>query len=550
MAEQHSSSISNTVTRALEAFIASSPKNVSAEALSVVSDLVKSYKSMLPPNLFFEAVEQSPVAISITDPAANILYANQNFHRVTGYSVSEVIGKNESMLSNKTTPRIVYETLWGRIRQQKPWSGTLVNRRKDGTRYLAELTISPVLDAKGRTTHYLGIHRDVTEVNSLSKQVNYQKKLIESVVDASPVITALLDETGKVMLDNMEYKKLAGDMRGREPAKEFLAALQEVLGDDFAGLRDRKLNFHQREISFDPGGGGQPRCFNCSGSWIESMDDSADAFFEMKKTRYLLLVASEITALKRQQHDVQMNAMRALMAEEELVQSMREALSGAIYQLQGPVNLISAATNMQERRADIENPESRALLSALREALRAGQTALLTLQACVPESSPETPEILNINLILREVLSLTTERMLQQGIVIDWQPAMTLPMVAGRAKRLRSMFKQLIDNAIDAMATGKSPVKSLLIKTQAMDNELDVTIQDSGPGIPEALRNKVFEPFFTTKGSSGKQAGMGLSMVQEVINQHAGSIRIDPNYNSGCRFEIRLPLSKTFINED
>lgn len=549
MAEQQTSPISNTVTRALEAFIASSPKDVSVEALSVVSDLVKSYKSMLPPNLFFEAVEQSPVAISITDPAANILYANRNFQRVTGYSCSEVIGKNESMLSNKTTPRIVYETLWSRIRQNKPWSGTLVNRRKDGSRYLAELTISPVIDNKGRTTHYLGIHRDVTEVNSLSKQVNYQKKLIESVVDASPVITALLDETGKVILDNMEYKKLAGDMRGLEPAKEFLSALQEVLGDDFEGLRGKKTDFQQREIGFDPGGGGQPRYFNCSGSWIESMDDSADAFFERNKTRYLLLVANEITILKRQQQEMQMNAMRALMAEEELVQSMREALSGAIYQLQGPVNLISAATNMQERRADIENPENRALLSALREALKAGQTALLTLQACVPESTNETPELLNINLILREVLALSTERMLQQGIVIDWQPAMTLPLISGRAKRLRTMFKQLIDNAIDAMSTGKTHNKSLLIKTMAMDNELEILVQDSGPGIPVGLRNKVFEPFFTTKGSSGKQAGMGLSMVQEVINQHAGSIRIDPDYSNGCRFELRLPLGKHLVKE-
>lgn len=543
MSEQHAPPKGNTITRALEAFIDSSPKNVSSEALSVVSELVKSYKSMLPPNLFFEAVEQSPVAISITDPAANILYANMSFQKVTGYSCSEVIGQNESILSNKTTPRIIYETIWGRIQQKKPWSGTLVNRRKDGTRYLAELTISPVLNEEGTTTHYLGIHRDVTDVNSLSKQVNYQKKLIESVVDASPVITALLDEAGTVILDNMEYKKLAGDMRGHEPAREFLISLQEVLGEDFDGLRNKRIEFQNREVSFDPGGSGQPRCFNCSGSWIESMDDSADAFFEPNKMRYLLLVVNEITAIKRQQLEIQTNAMRALIAEEELVQSMREALSGAIYQLQGPVNLISAATNMQERRADIESPENRALLSALQEALKAGQKALMTLQACVPDSGNESPELLNLNLILREVLSLTTERMLKSGIVVDWQPAMTLPLVSGQAKRLRNMFKQLIDNSIDAMSSSNGIENSLLIKTTALNNEVEVVMQDTGPGISEELRNKVFEPFFTTKGGTGKQAGMGLSMVREVINEHASSIEIDPFYKNGCRFVIRIPTS-------
>jgi len=549
MLEQQTQLLSGTVSKALEAFIASSPKGVSVEALGVMRDLVKSYKSMLPPNLFFETVEQSPVAISITDPAANILYTNHAFQRVTGYTSHEVIGKNESILSNRTTPRIVYETLWGRIQQQKPWSGTLVNRRKDGTRYLAELTISPVMNNKGRTTHYLGIHRDVTEVNSLNKQIKYHKKLIESVVDSSPVITALLDENGKVILDNMEYKKLAGDMRGREPAEAFLLALQELLKDNFEGLKNKRLDFSNREVSFDPGGGQQPRCFNCSGSWIESMDDSADAFFEMKKTRYLLLVANEITALKRQQQEMRMNAMRALMAEEELVQSMREALSGAIYQLQGPVNLISAAATMQERRVDNGHLENTALLSALQEALKAGQKALLTLQACVPEGSNETPELININLILREVLALSTERMLEHGIVIDWQPAMTLPLVSGRAKRLRSMFKQLIDNAIDAMSSGKAHDRSLLIKTDASENELEIIVQDSGPGIPEHLHTRVFQPFFTTKGSSGKQAGMGLTMVQDVINEHAGSIHIDADFTAGCRFEIRLPLSKSVNDE-
>jgi nitrogen fixation negative regulator NifL len=168
----------------------------------------------------------------------------------------------------------------------------------------------------------------------------------------------------------------------------------------------------------------------------------------------------------------------------------------------------------------------------------------MTLQACVPDSSNESPELLNLNLILREVLGLTTERMLKQGIVIDWQPAMTLPLVSGQAKRLRNMFKQLIDNAIDAMSSAKAQENALLIKTTPIENEVEIIVQDSGPGISEALRNKVFEPFFTTKAGSGKQVGMGLSMVREVINEHAGSIEIDSAYANGCRFVIRLPVTR------
>src|SRR5512146_3026602 len=99
--------------------------------------------SNVPPYLFHEAVEQAALAISITDAQANILYANGAFSRITGYGQDEVVGNNESILSYRVTPKLVYETLWAQIRRQRPWNGLLVNRRRDGSRYLADLTISP-----------------------------------------------------------------------------------------------------------------------------------------------------------------------------------------------------------------------------------------------------------------------------------------------------------------------------------------------------------------------------------------------------------------------
>ena len=77
----------------------------------------------LTPEVFQQAVEHAPIAISITDLKANILYANRAFSSITGYDSREVIGKNESVLSNGTTPRLVYQALWSRLAQKKAWSG-------------------------------------------------------------------------------------------------------------------------------------------------------------------------------------------------------------------------------------------------------------------------------------------------------------------------------------------------------------------------------------------------------------------------------------------
>lgn len=540
MSEHSSASVSNNLAEVIEAFLASPPAGTPSAVIEAFNEVIHGGAMTLPPRLFFEAVEQSSVAISIADLNATILYANPAFTRVTGYGADEVVGKNESILSDKKTPRIVYETMWGRLLQKKPWSGVLVNRRKDGTRYLAELTIAPVLNASGQTTQYLGMHRDVTEVHRLEQEVHNQKALIESVVDAAPVVIALLDANGRVVRDNMAYRRLTGELQGREPAGEFMRVIRETVGDVFADIKtDRR--FDDLEVAVDPGNKAEPRWFSCSLLWFRERDSSADAFFEAHREPYLLLVASEITTLKRQQEDVRTNALRALLAEEELVQGMRETLAGAIYQLQGPVNMIHAAANMLSRRAE-QGSENAALLAVLEQAIAAGREALETLQTCMPAQSDEPLESVNVNQLLRDVLTVSTGRLLELGVVVDWMPTPVLPMIAGRPGRLRSMFKQLVDNALDAMASERGGERELRIRTDTSPGAVSVVIEDTGPGIPEQLRHKIFQPFFTTKGGTGRRAGMGLAMVQDVVNQHAGTIEVDAGYQSGCRFLIHIPL--------
>jgi nitrogen fixation negative regulator NifL len=354
-------------------------------------------------------------------------------------------------------------------------------------------------------------------------------------------VVVLLDDSGRVVLDNMAYKVLKADMHGQEPAAQFVAALRESLGPSFEQARQSGKGFSGQEISFEPGRGAPTRWFSCSGTWFRESDASADNFFEARKQTYLLLVANDITAVKHGQEQTRMSALRALMAEEELVQGMRETLAGAVFQLQGPINMVNAAAAMLERRTNGAD-ENGALLDVLRQALADGRAALQTLRDSMPEAPSEAFEPVNVNQLLREVLGLCTERLLALGVVVDWIPEPVLPPLLGYENRLRSLFKQLVDNAIDAMAGVRGGARELHLRTEAVDQSLIVTIEDTGPGIPEAQRLKVFEPFFTTKGAAGRRAGMGLPMVQEVVNEHSGTIEIDPTYTEGCRFRVRFPL--------
>lgn len=501
----------------------------------------------VPPHIFRQAVEQAALAISITDARANIMYANAAFQRTTGYPQEEIIGHNESILSYRVTPKLVYETLWAQIKRQRPWNGLLVNKRKDGSRYLADVTITPVVGEEGLTTHFLGMHRDVTEVHRLERQVQNQKTLIESVVDAAQVAIVLLDEKERVLLDNQEYKKLVGDL-GKEPALKILAALREQMGEAFTKAYERHRNIAAREVCIDTPNR-VTRWFSSAISWFEEHDVGADAFYEPTRRHYLLLTIQDISELKHQQEALRINSLRAILSEQERIQSLRETLAGAVFQLEGPLNLLSAAATMLERRLSsqpqtlVKEGAGGLPASALEDAIQKGREALEILRACIPDQSNEAVQTVDLNETLSDVLKLTTASLLGSSIVVEWLPADKPAIVTGHSAQLSNLFKQLISNAIEAINDRRGGRRELRIVCAPRADHIEVFVEDSGPGIAEELRYKVFQPFFTTKGAARQHLGLGLAMSQEIVTRHNGTIDIDPKFHTGCRVRVQLPYA-------
>ena len=108
------------------------------------------------------AVEQAAEAIIITDPEGTILYANPAFTTTTGYSREEAIGQNPRILKSGKHDAGFYQQMWAVLSKGEVWSGRLTNKRKDGTLFDEQATISPVRDRAGRVINYVAVKRDVT----------------------------------------------------------------------------------------------------------------------------------------------------------------------------------------------------------------------------------------------------------------------------------------------------------------------------------------------------------------------------------------------------
>ncbi|MEI6335405.1 MAG: nitrogen fixation negative regulator NifL [Methylococcaceae bacterium] len=495
----------------------------------------------VPYGLFVEAVEQAPIAISITDKKSNILYVNEAFSKVTGYHSSDILGENESILSDKSTPREVYYDLWHTITAKKTWHGTLCNRHKSGHRYLADLTIAPMLDEHGVITHFIGMHRDITQPYESEKKVINHKLLIESVINSSPIAMVVIDDQDRVILDNHNYKALVTDLDKGEPAAFFLQLLRNEMGDLWQQIQKNELGFNNREFRIEGKGNRRPRWFSCAGNWFMENEVNADAFFDNTSKQYLILTITDITRQRRQMEELHLQTLKTIMAEDERVRSIRETLLGAMHQIQMPMNQIRAAEQLLRHKG---MDQQVGLLHSLQQIQQSGEEAIKTMEKCIPKIMQATIIPVNVNQILHDVLLLSDQQILSKGIDVHWHPMPALPNILGSENRLRIMFKQLIDNAIDAISASNHGEQRIKITTDADDDMIFVCIEDSGPGIPFEKRTKVFEPFYTTRPMGSNQAGMGLVMAKEIITQHQGFIDIDPAYTQGCRFKISFPLHR------
>ena len=155
----------------------------------LLTDITSEKKAQARMKLQATALEAVSNGIVITDRNGNIQWANPAFSNLTGYEIVEVIGENPRILKSGVHPKEYYRDLWDTISAGKVWHGEVVNRRKDGTMYDEEMTITPLVRADGSITNFIAIKQDI----SLRKQAEEAiKDARDEALEASRMKTQLL----------------------------------------------------------------------------------------------------------------------------------------------------------------------------------------------------------------------------------------------------------------------------------------------------------------------------------------------------------------------
>jgi two-component system cell cycle sensor histidine kinase/response regulator CckA len=228
------------------ALLSVSPVEVGGERclVSLATDITERKQAEDARLLLATAIDQAGESIVITDTTGAILYVNPAFERVTGYSRAEAIGQNSRLLKSGKHNRAFYEALWATITAGQVWQGRLVNRKKDGSLYTEEATISPVRDERGIIINYVAVKRDVTRELQLEEQYHQAQKM-EAVGrltagvahDFNNILTAI---NGFSEMISME---LSPDDPLQDPVKKVLSS-----GRRAAGLVRQLLAFSRKQI--------------------------------------------------------------------------------------------------------------------------------------------------------------------------------------------------------------------------------------------------------------------------------------------------------------
>ena len=463
------------------------------------------------PALFFTVVEQSSVAISLTDPDARIVYANPAFCRLTGYGTAQLLNENHRLLASQQTPPAVYKEMWHTLLQGHSWRGQLINRRRDGSLYLAEIDITPVVNRHGELEHYLAMHKDISAGYALEQRLRNHMTLMVAVLNNIPAAVVVVDEHDRVVMDNLAYKTLCADCGG----KELLAVL------DYPNNKAALQNGTVMPVAIR----GALRWLS-AGCWaLPGVNEEASRYFTDSALPRTLIVITDCTEQQQQHQQGRLDRLKQQITTGKLLAAIRESLDAALIQLNCPLNMLAAARRLNG--ADHSNV-------ALEAAWREGEEALARLQLCRPSLEFEAWSVWPLDGLLDDLRALYRSRFgADDSLTTDRTSGHLVGF--GQRTQVLACLSLWLDRTLALAAELSSFHLNVQVFAREEDGWLSLYLEDNVPMLQ--VRYSAHPDDLTSPGK-----GMELRLIQTLVAHHRGAIDLTSRSGGGTCLTLRFPL--------
>lgn len=488
---------------------------------------VESAEGML--RTLFNAVTES---ILLVDCEGTVLMVNETAAKRFKRTVADMVGARMEDMEEAILPKSVAEDRAGLIRQVVRTGQAVRFEDQSAGRHM-DFSMYPVVDATGRVRQIAIFSKDVTEARQLEQELKATQERYRAVVESAGEAIAIVDEDGKFLFMNGTAAEALGgaprdfvgktmwDLFPKEIADRQAAVVREVIrtGSPYAGMAKSFV-------------GGRWRWY---GTTIAPLRDSEN------RVTAGLLIARDVHELRSTQEELE--AYRDRMAKAKQYVSLGTLSATVAHELTQPLTVIRLSLQNA-----IKGLEGLTPSSTVMEDLADGLTEISHMMAILQRfrgfarsTSDKTIGPVDLSTTARRVKRLLDEIAERAEVAVVIEQLEHLPPVYVNERDMEQVFFSLAQNAIDA-ASGR-PDRHFRIVGERRADAVELRFEDDCGGIAPEHLPCLFDPFFTTK-RAGEGTGLGLCIVQRIVTQAGGNIRVDSRFGEGTTFIVTLPTGQ------
>lgn len=481
---------------------------VAVKELGTIHDITEIRERSEELQRLWRAVENCPTSIIITNAQADVEYVNSAFEELTGYSSDEIFGKNLRVLQSGVQTRGFYEQMWAELVSGKTWKGEMCNRKKNGEIFWERSVISPVVDERGVTTHFIGIKEDITELRHRDEEFRVAMQEFEALFENSSIGIAYMKQERIFHRVNSRFCEILGYSQS-EIIGETTQSL--YLSDDhYQSFWNQTRNrlaagkVVQKEMKF--------RRRDGSIIWV-AVNGKAVAPPDLDAG--IIWTMDDISVRK------ELEKMR-----EDVERIMRHDLKAPLNGIINLPTLVAIGGNLssdQKENLELISEAGKRMLSQINTSLD-----LYKIETGTFEYNPSQVDIARLFVqIVKEFSVFLDSKDLWLEIIVDGHQLSELDsfVVKGRKDFCHNMFSNILKNACEASPNGEG-----IIVVLERNGSPRVSIKNKGV-VPVELREVFFEKYTT----AGKRNGVGLGnySARMLMEAQLGKIEMRTSEEEG-----------------
>ena len=481
---------------------------------------------------FLEAIN-SIVIISRSDLQGNIIYANEEFEKISGYKQEELLGHSHNIVRSPDTDIEVFKDLWATIKKGKVWHGELANRAKDGSTYYVKSHIFPITDQKHNIIEYLAIREDITDVVKSKKAYENQLKFSNMLLNNEENVVVVTEnnqitKVNDAFFRTFDYKDIEDFQSRNECICDLFIKKEGYL------KKEEKPTMWYDTILNEP-----------HKIYFALMVDAKDneRIYSVKsrqllynnETTYTIHTFNDITELEHAKEQAQQAEAAQAMFLANMSHEIRTPMNGIL----GFAELLqhTELSDTQKKYVDIVNSSTRTLLNIINDILDSSKIANNKIELETIDINP----FVELDTTFELLKSLAAQKSL---IYINKLDTKMFECIESDATRLRQIITNLLSNAIKfTPKNGQVVFQTEVIKEENALQTVRFYISDTGIGIPEEKLAKIFKPFSQADESTTRKfggTGLGLSISADLVKVFGSELQVKSIEGEGSTFFFDL----------